>query len=444
MKNKVITIFTSMLLIAAFVGCKVKNEPENRSADNPEKQEPTIGFMQHIENLEGATFYRPLDYNCRFRFETNAKGDVNKLINEYSEDEEEAYWPQSQVRRDAGSVGGTAYFEIGGKEFKYTATEKVGPVNWDNMVLWTMRRIPEKQKEIFENSPKDFANVAKEHGCTDDAWYSVRWQQGFWSTEPHWLFDNDNFDGVCVKIESKGAKTGLKHSDYGIYTEDYILSQEALAKTPSYAENLEGNVCHFVNVYAGGKEVSESMKTANTTFKGSAVAQVQETDTYAKRLVYADNATLTVDAANNETIDMPFGNWYHVVIVRTENNITINFKDDANIPEYWKMKYAHIATLPVLYGNQKNGLYVSYTNDWGGFEDPFTGKTGVVFVDNDKYHENKGIHSVLSAKYYGDDPYTPTEATVLGYRNDRYKIVSGGNELNGVFFGFAFGGTRQR
>lgn len=447
-----INLVQALALVGLIVlsACKFKDEPAQTKSDgtDPEtdqtEQVSTGLFMHHVGNLETARFYRPAIYNGYFHFETNAKGDVSKVIDSYAPDPEVSYYQTERIRIDAGAMNGAAQFDTGEKEFRFILKEKYQGEDVIRPIIWELHRVPESVQEEIGEVSSELIKTARANGCSNEVIERLQFEDGKWSKENYWLYEDEDFEGVRVKIESKGERYGLKHSDFGIYTEDYILTPDVLAKTPSYAENMEGSVCHMHNVYAGGNHHLRTLtKPSNMTFKGGAVAQVQETDTYARRVVYANKATYTIDASGTETIDMPFDGWYHVVITRTESNITIELNNEENVPEQWKVHRPDKTSFSIHYGTQKNGLDVSNSyGTSGNYETPFTGKTGVLFGDKDKAFDNISVRNSVASIYYGDDPYNPTEAVVQGYRTDRYFIDE--DNTNGIFFGFAFGGVRQK
>lgn len=448
-----INLVQALALVGLIVlsACKFKDEPAQTKSDgtDPEtdqtEQVSTGLFMHHVSNLETARFYRPAIYNGYFHFETNAKGDVSKVIDSYAPDPEVSYYQTERIRIDAGAMNGAAQFDTGEKEFRFIMKDYYAdPKDPARQTFWELHRVPENVKKTINTDTRQLNNIAKTNGCDDLVLTGLYYGEGEWAKENYWLYEDEDFEGVRVKIESKGDRYGLKHSDFGVYTEDYILTPDVLAKTPSYAENMEGSVCHMHNVYAGGNHHLRTLtKPSNMTFKGGAVAQVQETDTYARRVVYANKATYTIDASGTETIDMPFDGWYHVVITRTESNITLELNNEENVPEQWKVHRPDKTNFSIHYGTQKNGLDVSYSyGTSSNYETPFTGKTGVLFGDKDKAFDNINVRNSVASIYYGDDPYNPTEAVVQGYRTDRYFVSR--QVPNGIFFGFAFGGVRQK
>ena len=129
-----------------------------------------------------------------------------------------------------------------------------------------------------------------------------------------------------------------------------------------------------------------------------------------------DSATFTIDAMQNETIVMPFQNWYTVTIIRTNNSVTSQFENNGAVPTTWQLPHQNTQETGYREGLQDNGLYV---------KDGFYG------------NENSGDRFVTgtAVNYYTDETGY-VEFVGQGYRQDWLQNAH-------VKFTFSFGGTNR-
>ena len=414
--------------------CKMmdKNEPDAPQSTNNSYVVPNVlstnqdvpvdSFMTHMPNVEGVKFYKPRDYNGHISLETNyADGRVSYLTDHDVERRWGYALPKRYARKDAFSVNNTAHFDFGETTYYFEINDPQYGYE-----LWSMGYVPESQYQNM--TPDQLAEIAQNHGCDAYVCNLIRNGQGTWNI---W---NESTTISDIAMESQGYKARLQYSDIGVYDWEVPVASGVI-------EGWTEPYYHFSRVYAGGLESKKANKPTTETYKGLAVAQIEETDGINRKIVYTNPgaARMTVDAAQNETIVMPFNNWYHVTVIKTNGHVAITLADSLNaVNSTWQVQNPQITDFDVSAGIQENGLAVVHSQN---FEEPFKGSRGVEFEENDRNNENIGVRISVATDFYGDTPYEPSEVVVQGYRTDRNFVST--NTVNGLFFGFAFGGTNR-
>ena len=290
-----------------------------------------------------------------------------------------------------------------------------GPAYWNYSVSYT-RPDGQKAEWSIENLPEEYytyyatfsnnqlMNQARlkilganpdDTAHADSVSANILRGKGVWTQEPPFY----------VKFNSKGGKQDLKYSDFG---------------TLEYAETGGTPV---TKMYTGGMNEGRVSRynLTPTTFKATAFGNVKRNGPNASenQLVLTtgkDSATYTIDEAKNETIVMPFQNWYKVTIIRTANSVVSYIENPASpVPQQWQVIHQNLHENEYQEKVQPNGLLAT---------------DGLYTVN---YQE--GVRTGMSSQYYLDDSGY-IESVVQGYRQDY-------TNTDRMVFTFCIGGTNR-
>jgi hypothetical protein len=359
--------------------------------------------MKHVPNVENVNFYQPREDNHRIYFSTDfSNGDINKMTEErdVAQTSTNYLYPVVLNRTDNQSVNGTANF-VSEPTWNYTVSYKT-PNNETR--TWTIEDIPDNEVVDFQSyTLTEMASVAKNFilqrdptatAHADSVWANIKTGRSGVYTQ------NDLFN---VQFNSKGAQQGLQHSDFGTFT--YTAGAES--ETQMYSGANMDDAIHVLNC----PETSmEATAFANVKRRGPNASEQQLILSTGK-----DSARYVIDAVKNETIVMPFKNWYTVTIVRTANgNVYSNLTDSANIvPAQWQFIHTNNVENESWQGYLPNGMSVS---------------TGAYETD-----EQNGFKTDFSATHFLE-PSGNVEVVGQGYREDY-------TNSDRVTVTFCFGGT---
>ena len=370
---------TKQVLLACVIGllpaCKQQeNEPETLSKpadsasyayDAPFDNTPVDAFMKHVPNVENVKFYIPREETSYLSFEVNsASGDIYKMTEErdVKQTSTNIIYPLIFNRTDNMSTDGTASF-LSETTWNYTVSYQT-PNNETR--TWAMDGMSESQKTSFETlSLTQKASKAKKEILqrdstatvqADSVWVSIRLGRSgtFTQNEP-----------TTVQFSSMGAQQHLTHSDFGTIT----YTKDAVSESKMYsAPNME--------------EVTNVLNCPATSMNMTAYANVKRIGTGAdgQQLVLTTGknaARYVIDEAHNETIVMPFQNWYTVTIIKTPGHLYSYMTDSANIvPSQWQFIHTDKVENEYMETILPNSLFAmvgSYEeNDYNGFITDFT------------------------------------------------------------------------
>lgn len=415
--NKIKSKKNKTLLLAGLMGlmpaCKQQiNEPEIKSehqnttvrCESPVGDMPVDSFMKHVPNVEDIKFYQPREDNHYICFST-VNGNVNKMTEERDAGRisTDILYPLNLNRTDNQSVNGTAHFV---SEKTYTILVSYKTQNNETRT-WSIEDIPESEKDSFATMPfSTLAGFARDYilrrDSTEQAHADSVWAN-IYSGRNVSFTTNPSFS---VQFDSKGAQQGLQHSDFGTFT--YTDGTES--ETQMYfATNL--------------KYTTNVLDCPATSLKATAFANVKRRgpDSDGSQLVLStgkDSARYTIDEAKNETIVMPFKNWYKVTIIRQPSGHLYSYMtDSANVvPAQWQ--FMHTDKVENIYkeGDLLNGLFTRTGLLYGGDDE------GEIDIKTDYA---RGIFL---------DPDGKIEVSGHGCREDR-------TNTDRISFTFSFGGT---
>lgn len=411
--NKIKSKKNKTLLLAGLMGlmpaCKEQiNEPEftperqtsfarcDSSMDNM----PVDLFMKHVPDVENVKFCQPRESENYICFST-ANGDINKMTEkrDVARKGTDILYPLHFTRTDNQSVDGTAHFI---SEETYTLSVSYKTQNNETRT-WVAENIPESEKSLYSVGVTTLA---------------VRMRDSILSRNPNEQAHADSVyahikSGVNrewttnapfkVQFNSKGAQQGLQHSDFGTFT----YTDGTVSETQMYS--------------AANKEYVPNVSYCPaTSLKATAFANVKRRgpNSDGSQLVLStgkDSARYTIDEAKNETIVMPFKNWYKVTIIRQPSGHLYSYMEDsANVvPAQWK--FIHTDKVEEGYTEDvlSNGLFT------------MTGLWSVIGYG--------GITTDYSRRIFLD-PDGKIEVAGQGYREDF-------TNTDRVSFTFCFGGT---
>ncbi|MCQ2311169.1 MAG: hypothetical protein MJZ64_05405 [Paludibacteraceae bacterium] len=412
--NKIKSKKNKTLLLAGLIGlmpaCKEQvNEPEITPerqtsfarCDSPMDNMPVDLFMKHVPDVENVKFCQPREsenYICFF----TANGDINKMTEkrDVARKGTDILYPLNFTRTDNQSVDGTAHFI---SEQTYTLSVSYKTQNNETRT-WSIEDIPESEKVLYATMPFNvLAGRArdsilnrnpKEQVHADSVWANIYTGRNLSFTT------NAPF---TVQFNSKGVQQGLQHSDFGTFT----YTDGTASETQMYSAINKEYITNVLNCSA-------------TSMKATAFANVKRRgpDGDGPQLVLStgkDSARYTIDAAKNETIVMPFKNWYKVTIIRSPYGHLYSYMEDsANVvPAQWQ--FIHTGEVENGYAEDilSNGLFTM---------------TGLRRIDG-----QSGIRTEYS-RGISPDPDGKIEVAGQGYRED----FTGTDRIS---FTFCFGGT---
>lgn len=411
--NKINSKKNRTLLLAGLIGllpaCKQQiNEPENPSKhpntsftyDVPFNDVPVDSFMKHVPNVENVKFYQPREDTHYIHFST-ANGDVNKMTEErdVAQTSTDILYPLNFTRTDNQSVNGTAHF-ISEPTWTYTVSYKT-PNNETR--TWSIEDMTLADYSTFSNfSPAQMSSVAKnfilsrnsaETTHADSVWSNIYFGRSGTFTQ------NEPF---TVQFNSKGAQQGLQHSDFGTFT--YTAGSES--ETQMYSTGDTEEATNVLNCPATSMKMTAF---ANVKRRGPNGDGPQLLLTTGK-----DSARYVIDEAKNETIVMPFKNWYTITIIKLPNRVYSYMTDSANIvPSQWQFIHTDKVENEYVGKVLPNGL--------------------LTMVGLYRINENNGFKTNFSRTHFLE-PDGTVEVVGNGYREDY-------TNSDRVSFTFCFGGT---
>ncbi|MBR0065907.1 MAG: hypothetical protein IJQ06_09990 [Paludibacteraceae bacterium] len=410
--------YKQTIVLAALIGlmpaCKDQiNEPEKTTKQSgmstniygaTADETPFDSFMKHVPNVGNVKFFIPREENSRFYFEVNsASGDIYKMTEEHdvAQTSTNILYPLNFNRTDNMSSDGTASFSLAETTWNYLVSYTT-PNNENR--TWSIEDIPESlynnyanatlsqmagyaRKKILERDPNETAHA-------DSIWSNIYFGRSgsFTQNEP-----------VSVQIDSKGAQQHLEHSDFGTIT----YTQGAASETKMY---FGANKDDAINVYYFPAKSIQATAYANVKrygVNGESEQLLLSTDKNAARYV--------VDEAKNETIIMPFNNWYTVTFVNPyARGIHSYLTDSAHVvPAQWQ--FIHL-------DNQENA-----------YIEKFMPNGMSAFYGIREYDSSNGFRSNFSSVHFleqnGD-----IEVVCQGYREDY-------TDSDRIVMTFCFGGT---
>ena len=410
--------YKQTIVLAALIGlmpaCKDQiNEPEKTTKQSgmstniygaTADETPFDSFMKHVPNGGNVKFFIPREENSRFYFEVNsASGDIYKMTEEHdvAQTSTNILYPLNFNRTDNMSSDGTASFSLAETTWNYLVSYTT-PNNENR--TWSIEDIPESlynnyanatlsqmagyaRKKILERDPNETAHA-------DSIWSNIYFGRSgsFTQNEP-----------VSVQIDSKGAQQHLEHSDFGTIT----YTQGAASETKMY---FGANKDDAINVYYFPAKSIQATAYANVKrygVNGESEQLLLSTDKNAARYV--------VDEAKNETIIMPFNNWYTVTFVNPyARGIHSYLTDSAHVvPAQWQ--FIHL-------DNQENA-----------YIEKFMPNGMSAFYGIREYDSSNGFRSNFSSVHFleqnGD-----IEVVCQGYREDY-------TDSDRIVMTFCFGGT---
>lgn len=403
------------LLLAGLIGllpaCKQQiNEPENPSKypntsftyDVPFNDVPVDSFMKHVPNVENVKFYQPREDTHYIHFST-ANGDVNKMTEErdVARTSTDILYPLNFTRTDNQSVNGTAHF-VSEPTWNYTVSYKTQN---NETRTWSIEDIPASEINDYEAiSFEDLADLARdsilsrnpnETAHADSIWKNIYFRHNLSVTQ------NNPFS---VQFNSKGAQQGLQHSDFGTFT--YTAGSESETQMYSGANKEDETIINILDCPATSMKMTAFANVKRRGPNGDGSQLVLTTG--------KDSARYVIDEAKNETIVMPFKNWYTVTIIKTPTNLYSYMTDSANIvPSQWQFIHTDKVENVYLENILPNKSFVM---------------TGVYRID-----DYNGFKTDLSRRNFLE-PDGTVEVVGQGYREDY-------TNSDRVSFTFCFGGT---
>lgn len=420
--------YKQTIVLAALIGlmpaCKDQiNEPEKTAKQSgmstniygATDETPMDAFMKHVPNVENVKFYIPREETSYLSFEVNsASGDIYKMTEErdVKQTSTNIIYPLVFNRTDNMSTDGTASF-LSETTWNYLVSYTT-PNNETR--TWSIEDIPATDYNTFTQfSPSQRSSVARyfilqrdpnETAHADSIWaniYSGR-SGAFTQNEP-----------TTIQFSSMGAQQHLTHSDFGTIT----YTKGAVSKTKMYsAPNME--------------EVTNVLNCPATSINITAYANVQRIGTNAdgQQLVLTTGKNAgkyIIDEAKNETIVMPFQNWYTVTLIKTPGKLRSYLTDSAHVvPAQWqlihidKVEDIYIATI------NQNGLFcmvgIKEVNDYSGFTTCFSchnfldsdGKQEVISNGYREDYDASGDRIVMTYCFGGTDRYNEDPELTTG------------------------------
>lgn len=334
--------YKQTIVLAALIGlmtaCKDQiNEPENTSKQSgmstsiygATDETPMDAFMKHVPNVENVKFYIPREETSYLSFEVNsASGDIYKMTEErdVKQTSTNYLYPLNFNRTDNMSSDGTASFT---SETTWNYTVSYTTKNNETRT-WSIEDIPATEINDYEAiSFEDLAHFARnfilqrdpnETAHADSIWSNIYFGRSGALTQN---------EPTTVQFSSMGAQQHLTHSDFGTIT----YTKGATTETKVYyGANME--------------DATNVLNCPATSMNITAYANVQRVGTNAdgQQLVLTTGKNAgkyIIDEAKNETIVMPFRNWYTVTIVKAGIYLYSYLTDSAHVvPAQWQ--FIHI------------------------------------------------------------------------------------------------------
>lgn len=269
---------------------------------------------------------------------------------------------------------------------------------------WSIEDIPASELNVYKNlDTVQMADAARglilqrnpnETAHADSIWSNIYFGRSgaFTQNEP-----------TTIQFSSMGAQQHLEHSDFGTIT--YTKGATTETKVYSGANKEDATIINILDCPA-------------TSMNITAYANVQRIGANAdgQQLVLTTGKNAgkyTIDINHNETIVMPFQNWYTVTIVKTPTELLSYLTDSANVvPAEWQFIHTGIENV-YLEDNLPNSSFTM---------------TGVC-----RESDNKGLMTTLSRRNFLDSD-NKVEVVGNGYR----EAYSSGDR---IVMTFCFGGT---
>lgn len=409
--------YKQTIVLAALIGlmpaCKDQiNEPEKTAIQSgmstniygATDETPVDAFMKHVPNVENVKFYIPREETSYLSFEVNsASGDIYKMTEErdVKQTSTNIIYPLVFNRTDNMSTDGTASF-LSETTWNYLVSYQT-PNNETR--TWSIEDIPATEINDYQNiSRPSMAQLSKdlilqrnpnETVHADSIWSNIYFGRSgaFTQNEP-----------TTIQFSSMGAQQHLEHSDFGTIT--YTKGATTETKVYSGANKEDATIINILNCPA-------------TSMNITAYANVQRIGANAdgQQLVLTTGKNAgkyTIDINHNETIVMPFQNWYTVTIVKTPTELFSYLTDSANVvPAEWQFIHTDIENVyweSIL----PNGSF-TMTGSW-------------------EESDYKGFWTTLSRRNFLDSD-NKVEVVGNGYRED---YDASGDR---IVMSFCFGGT---
>ena len=409
-------------LLAGLMGLTPSCKDDKNAPEDPKTQEstysvpssrevatdmPVDSFMTHMQNPDQAVFYEPIEDEWRFSFHTGNTDNVDNvtIIRDLKAGTRGIHNPYVLSRADNPSVNGGANFNAPMYWFFYVEYKNEYGGGGD----WTIDAVTDQEyKDKYENmSLQELGDLAYNRLITqhpEDTYHAERIRDAILDRQGNWTQD----EAFNMTFNSNGWKQNLKYSDFGTFV--FMNS----ACFPVFTSMYSGGIADYevVNKYMIQPQTFKATAYANVTASDRTMGSEQEIIVSTGR----DSATLTIDAMQNETIVMPFKNWYTVTIIRTNNSVVSSFEDAAGtVTENWQ----------VLHSNIPETGYREFVRDNG-----LSAKEGSYGEEH-----SDGFVTVTSVNYYTDETGY-VEFVGQGCRHDWLP-----NRKNQ--FWFSFGGTNR-
>ena len=367
---------------------------------------PVDSFMTHMPNVANAVFYEPTEDTHCFLFHTGNMGSVSSVteLRDMKDNDNSIQNPYVLTRVDNQSINGSAKF-ITPAYYVYNVEygNEYGSGNW-RIDCVTESEYNAKYVNMTFQEMADLAQARILSKHPEEVYHAQQIYNAILNNQGQWTQDEPFY----VTFNSNGWQQNLKYSDFGTFDVATI-------------DNSYG----FTSMFSGGLSSNEIKKSVvqPQTFKATAYANITATNRQIgseQELIVStgrDSAIFTIDALQNETIVMPFKNWYKVTIIRTNNSVVSTFENinGTTIADTWQLPHPNMQETNYREGIQDNGLAV---------KDGFAGTE----------HED-GILTGTAVNYYTDETGY-IEFVGQGYRHDWLPNKK-------IQFTFSFGGTNR-
>lgn len=419
--------YKQTIVLAALIGlmpaCKDQiNEPEKTAIQSgmstniygATDETPVDAFMKHVPNVENVKFYIPREETSYLSFEVNsASGDIYKMTEErdVKQTSTNIIYPLVFNRTDNMSTDGTASFS---SETTWNYLVSYQTPNNETRT-WSIEDIPASEKNYYANlSRAAMAYLARdtilsrnpnETAHADSVYMNIKYGHSVAVTQN---------EQTTVQFSSMGAQQHLTHSDFGTIT----YTKGATSETKVY---------HGANKEDGTNVLNCPATSMNITAYANVQRIGANADGQQLVLTTGKNAgKYTIDINYNETIVMPFQNWYTVTIVKTPTELFSYLTDSANVvPAAWQFIHTDIENVyweSIL----PNGSF-TMTGSWGesDYEGFWTTLSRRNFLDSDNkvevvgngYREDydaSGDRIVMSFCFGGTDRYNEDPELTTG------------------------------
>ena len=347
---------------------------------------PMDAFMKHVPNIENIRFYQPREDTHYIHFST-ANGDVNKMTEErdVAQTSTDILYPLNLTRTDNQSVNGTAHFvsdptwtlsvsyQTPNNETRTWAIEDIPASEVDSYTSISFGELAARARDsILSRNPNETAHA-------DSVWANIYDGRNISFTQ------NNPF---TVQFSSMGAQQHLTHSDFGTIT--YTKGATTETKVYSGANKEDETIINILNCPATSMNITAYATVQRIGANADGQQLVLTTGKNAGKYI--------IDEAKNETIVMPFRNWYTFTIIKTPTDLYSYMTDSANIvPSQWQFihtdKVENVYLEDILPNKSfvMTGLY--RIDDYSGFKTDFSRRNflepdGTVEVVGNGYRED--------------------------------------------------------